>query len=240
MAPAGRPEAAEPAGILAAIAGYARRLARRAGPALSFAFACIAVSLWGFGELAEDVLEGERFAIDEALLGIAHASAGPTLDAVFVALSAMGFAWGVIPADVLLVGTLFLKRRLREAMFAVSAIGGSALLNVVAKRSFRRERPAYWESIAPETSYSFPSAHAMGSATLGCVLVVLAWRTPARIPILLVTTAFVVGVGASRVYLGVHFPTDVLAGWAAACAWVAFCGALILGSRQSDGRRSST
>jgi undecaprenyl-diphosphatase len=216
---AGRPDPPAAADAVADEIGFARRLVRRVGGRLVVAFACIALPLWLFGELAEDVIEGEPFGFDEPLLRLAHAASGPEADAVFLALSAVGFGWGVIPVDIALVLGLSLRRRFREATFAALALGGSALLNIVAKHSFRRDRPALWESIAPESTYSFPSGHAMGSATLACTLVALAWHTRLRAPALVLAIPFVAGVGLSRVYLGVHYPSDIVAGWTAALAW---------------------
>src|SRR5690606_4052086 len=110
-----------------------------------------------------------------------------------------------------LVLLLLALRRWRHAVFAAVATGGSALLNIAAKQLFARDRPSLWESIAPETSYSFPSGHAMGSMTLALVLVLLAWHTRARWWVLAAMAVFVPMVGLSRVYLGVHYPSDILA-----------------------------
>jgi membrane-associated phospholipid phosphatase len=97
---------------------------------------------------------------------------------------------------------------------------GSLALNLAAKAYFARTRPDLWLSLAPETTYSFPSGHAMGSATLAVALALLAWHTPWRWPVAAAGALFVVLVGLSRVYLGVHYPSDILAGWMAATAWV--------------------
>lgn len=234
----GRPEAHGAADAVADEIGFARRLLRRIGRRLIVAFVCIALPLWLFGELAEDVLEREPFGFDAPLLAFAHAASAPGADAVFLVLSALGFAWGVVPADIALVLGLSLRRRFREATFAALALGGSALLNLAAKHSFRRDRPEVWHSIAPETTYSFPSAHAMGSATLACILVALAWRTRLRSLSLALGIPFVAGVGLSRVYLGVHYPSDIVAGWTAAVAWtLAVYFAVYRGGRRPWGRQ---
>ena len=88
-----------------------------------------------------------------------------------------------------------------------------------AKQLFARERPSLWASIAPEDNFSFPSGHAMGSMTLACVLVLLAWPTRWRWWVAGAMALFVPMVGLSRVYLGVHWASDVAAGWAAGAAW---------------------
>ena len=185
------------------------------------AFVGVLLPLWGFGELAEDLRAGEVFFFDAPLLQFAHSLAGDGWNSFFVRVSALGYLYGVIPVDVGLVLALAWRQKLREGLFAGFAIIGSVLLNLGAKQLFARERPSLWESIAPESSFSFPSGHAMGSMTLACVLVLLAWRTRWRWPVLAATSIFVALVGLSRVYLGVHYPSDILAGWTAAITWTA-------------------
>src|SRR5690606_17364220 len=92
-----------------------------------------------------------------------------------------------------------------------------------------------WPPLAPETSFSFPSGHAMQSMALATALLVLAWNTRWRWPVLLAGAAFTGIVGLSRVYLGVHFPSDVLAGWCASLAWAV--GLALLFRRRGRGRR---
>lgn len=238
MAPPSPEPGAQVSETLKAPARVGRRVLHRHGLRLAVVFLCIALPLWSFGELAEEVAEGEPFAFDVPVLQAMHALASTGADNVFLALSAIGYSKGVVPADILLVLALAVRRHPRSALFAAIATGGSGLLNVAAKHVFHRARPDLWLSIAPESTYSFPSGHAMGSATLACTLVCLAWDTRWRWPVLAAAIPFVIGVGLSRVYLGVHYPSDVLAGWSAAIGWtlgvrfIAFRRGLVTGSER--------
>ena len=198
------------------IAGLFREHGRR----LLLLFLCLLAPLWLFVELADEIHELEDFYFDDALLWHAHALSSPTLDRFFVVVSALGYQWGVVPADIALTLGLLVARRWREATFAGVSLGGSALLNMATKQFFQRDRPALWESIAPEHTFSFPSGHAMGSATLAMVVVLLCWHTRFRWPTVVLAALFALTVGASRIYLGVHYPSDILGGWAAGIAWV--------------------
>ena len=197
------------------VAGLLRRNGRR----IVLLLLGMLLPLWVFAELADEVHELEQFVFDDPILLRAHALAGPGLDGFFVAISRVGYE-GVVAIDLLVVLTILAMRRWREATFAAVAFVGSALLNLGAKQFFQRDRPTLWESISPEDSFSFPSGHAMGSMTLAATLVLLAWPTRWRWPVLALMALFAVLVGYSRVYLGVHFPSDILAGWMAGAAWV--------------------
>ena len=196
-------------------------LLRERGLRMLLLFAGVLAPLWLFVELADEVHELENFFFDDPLLWRMHALASPALDRFFVGISAAGYQYGVIPVDIAIVLGLLAWRRWREALFAASSFIGSALLNLATKQFFQRDRPSLWDSIAPEHTFSFPSGHAMGSMTLSKVVFLLAWRTRWRRPAALAALAFVLLVGLSRVYLGVHYPSDILGGWAAGMAWVA-------------------
>ncbi|HEV8695769.1 MAG TPA: phosphatase PAP2 family protein [Lysobacter sp.] len=196
---------------------------RRYGLRLLLLFIGVLLPLWGFAELADEVREGEPFVFDEPILRFAHNMATSGFDQTFLMFSALGYQWGVVPFDFALVLILAIKRRAREGLFAGLALGGSALLNLTTKQLFARERPSLWESIAPETTFSFPSGHAMGSMTLAWVCLLLTWRTPWRWPVAAAALTFTTLVGLSRVYLGVHYPSDILAGWTAASVWAVCC-----------------
>ena len=142
---------------------------------LALFFIGVLLPLWLFAELADEVRELETMAFDESLLLWLRNRAAPGLDAFFVFISQVGYAWGVIPVDIGLCLALLALRRWRQAVFAIAALGGSALLNLATKAFFQRDRPSLWESIAPEGTWSFPSGHAMGSMTLAAVVVLLCW-----------------------------------------------------------------
>ena len=200
-----------------------RSFLRRRGGRLLLLFTGVLLPLWGFAELADEVHEAEAFGFDEPVLQLAHSLARDGFDRWFLLFSALGYEYGVVPFDIALVLALAWRRRFRESIFAAAALGGSALLNLATKQVFARARPALWESIAPESSYSCPSGHAMGSMTLAVVLVLLAWPTRWRWLAVVAMAFFVAMVGLSRIYLGVHYPSDILAGWAAALVWVVGC-----------------
>ena len=225
----------EPAQAVTAVredARFGAAFLRRHGLRMLLFFIGVLLPLWGFGELAGKLREGGAFPFDAPLLRLAHTLGSHGPDRFFVVLSALGYQWGVVPFDALLVLWLGLKRWMREGLFTGVAVIGSALLNLGSKQLFARERPSLWDSIAPETTYSFPSGHAMGSMTLAWVLVLLAWHTRWRVPVLAGATAFTVLVGVSRVYLGVHYPSDILAGWAAASIWTVGAYLLVFRDRR--------
>jgi undecaprenyl-diphosphatase len=205
-------------------ARYGAAFLRVYGMRLLLVFAGIGLPLWGFGELVDELREGEAFPFDEPVLLFAHDMARAGFDRFFLLASDLGYT-GVIVADTVLVLALVLRRRLRASLFAAVATVGSMLLNVAAKHVFARVRPALWDSIAPETTFSFPSGHAMGSITLAWVAVLLWWQLEGdrwrawRWPVAALALAFTLAVGLSRIYLGVHYPSDILAGWTAATVW---------------------
>ena len=200
--------------------GYGLRSLHKHGWRMVLWFVCLLLPLWGFASLVGELHEKEVFPFDAPVLNMLHAMATPTLDGFFVLMTQLGHLWGVVPLDLIVLLSLALRRRFRDGLFFGIAVTGSAVLDIVAKNYFARMRPDLWLSLRPETTYSFPSGHAMGSATLGMALIILCWPTRWRWPITVASLVFVLLVGVSRVYLGVHYPSDILAGWSAAIAWV--------------------
>ena len=200
--------------------GYGLRFLRKHGWRMLLWFFCLLLPPWGFAALVGEVHEREVFAFDAPVLNMLHAMATPTRDSFFVLMSNLGYLWGVVPLDVIVLLWLALRRRYRDGLFFGLAVIGSVVLNIAVKNYFARARPSLWLSIMPETTYSFPSGHAMASATLGVALILLYWPTRWRWPVTIAAFAFGVLVGVSRIYLGVHYPSDILAAWMAAIAWV--------------------
>ncbi len=181
----------------------------------------VMMPLIAFGGLAEEVWNHETFTWDTTILEFLHRHATPVLDSIMLAVTRVGDAQLLGGLVALGLVALMYTRRNRDAIFTAVAIGGAAVLNPVLKAGFQRPRPQLWATLTPEHDFSFPSGHAMGSMAVVLALVVLAWPTRWRWPVIVLGMVFVVLVGVSRVYLGVHFPSDVLAGWGAALAWVA-------------------
>jgi membrane-associated phospholipid phosphatase len=184
-------------------------------------FIGVLIPLWVFGELADEVLEREDLFFDRPILLFLHSYATPLFDQFMLLCSLLGYQYGVIPIDLAVAALLIVRRRWGDMLFWSFAVGGAALLNLAAKHSFGRARPDLWISIAPEPTLSFPSGHAMGSMACVAAAIVLLWPTRWRVPLLMAGVPFVFLVGLSRVYLGVHYPSDILAGWTASLAWVA-------------------
>lgn len=193
---------------------------RRRWQRLLLVFAGIALPLSLFAELAEEIHEADPLGFDEPLLELARSLHSASADEAMLLASQLGYLWGVVPLALGVLLGLLAFGRIRRAVYFALAVGGSAALNLLAKAVFARDRPSLWLPIAPEHSYSFPSGHAMGAMSFCAAVVLMLWFTRWRWPALALGAAFTLWVGASRVYLGVHYPSDILAGWAAALVWV--------------------
>jgi undecaprenyl-diphosphatase len=183
-------------------------------------FIGVLVPLYLFGSLAEDVVEHEVFFFDRPILLFAYSQASPWLDAVMYVFTRAGSSFVLAPFDIAVFFVLMWRRHRTAAAFWVLAVAGAALLNLLAKQAFARTRPDLWISVLPETTYSFPSGHAMQSMAVVAAFTLLVWRTRWKWVTMALGALFVAMVGLSRVYWGVHYPSDILAGWVAALAWV--------------------
>jgi membrane-associated phospholipid phosphatase len=176
--------------------------------------------LFVFGELAEDVWENKGgFPWDLPILLAIHSTAQPQLDVFASIVTKLGVFWGVFPVATIIALALLAKRRWHQLAYLVTTLLGSIIINRTAKVLLHRVRPHLWESPAPELDYGFPSGHAMSSMTLVAVLVILTWGSRWCWLVLIAGGVFVLAIGWTRLYLGVHFPSDILAGWTVSIAW---------------------
>jgi undecaprenyl-diphosphatase len=193
-------------------------------------FALIAGGTLAFIALAEDVTEGDTRAFDQrVLLALRNASNperpwGPTWLGEFGRdISALGSAGVLALLTAAVVGFLLLQGKRRLALLMLAAVVSGTVLEVVLKEAFGRARPDLVPLGAAVYTYSFPSGHSMMSAvvylTLGALLARALPTRGLKAYVLALAVATAILVGTSRVYLAVHWPTDVLAGWAAGAAW---------------------
>ncbi len=181
-----------------------------------------------FAKIAEDVVQRESVRFDHAVSLALHRLATPPLDLVMRASTVIGSA-PVVLAVLLAVIVWSIRRRDRRAAGALLAVAaGTEGLNVVLKFAFHRPRPSLWALVGFH-GYSFPSGHAMAAVAIyGMVAVVVARLRPSlRMLVGVLAPLLALLVGISRVYLGAHWPTDVLAGFAAG-AFVLAVGVYVL------------
>jgi undecaprenyl-diphosphatase len=203
-------------------------------------FAGVLLPLALFGMLAEDVAERESFPFDRPILLFVHAMASPFLDTAMYWITQAGSALVLVPFNTVVLAWLMKRRQRDTAAFWAIAVVGAAVINFAAKNLFTRVRPSMWLSRMAETTYSFPSGHAMSTMAAVTVLCVLLWPTRWRWPVLGVGGLYVALVGTSRVYFGVHYPSDILAGWAASLAWVVGVKLLLDHRQRRSGGRGDT
>jgi undecaprenyl-diphosphatase len=183
-------------------------------------FLGVLVPLCGMALLARWVVHPQPPWWDTAILEWIHGHATAERDRVAEWITDLGTTLGVVPVTSALVLYLLARRRSAQALFVLLSMVGAWLLNDAAKAFYGRERPALWNSATRQMWFGFPSGHAMSSMALGTVLTILAWHTRARWLVLALSMLFVLAVSGSRLYLGVHYPSDVLAAWLASLAWV--------------------
>ena len=194
----------------------------------------VLVGIWGFVELADDVLGGETLAFDRAMfLKMRNASdpsdpLGPKwVEELFRDFTALGGVGVLVLVTLAAAGFLAMERKLGSVILLLGAVGGGVLLVTLLKMGFDRPRPDLVAHRVYAHMSSFPSGHSKLSAvtylTLGGLLARVHPRRWVRTYLLLLAALLTFLVGISRVYLGVHWPTDVLAGWTAGASWALLC-----------------
>lgn len=193
--------------------------------AIGFALVLGAAAL--FAEIAEHLGPGAAMSLaDEALTAAIRSHVSAATLGVFAALTHFGDVRVLTLLGTGVVLLLWWQRRRALALGWVIALGGNALLNPLLKRVFERVRPVHEQGLINELGWSFPSGHTSGATVAYGMLIYVAIRTlPAawHMPAALAATALAFTVGCSRVFLQVHFASDVLAGFASGAAWLTVC-----------------
>jgi undecaprenyl-diphosphatase len=201
-------------------------------PLASLAF--IAASLYVFAQIADEVTEGKFVRFDETILRALRNPAdladpiGPRwVETIFLDITALGSTTVLTLICASVIGFLLIDGKRGAALFVLMAVAGGALLSTAAKFMFARPRPELVAHLVDVSSYSFPSGHALSSAvtylTLGALLMRTQRHKRVKAYLLGVAVLLTLLIGASRVYLGVHWPSDVLAGWFLGAAWAMLC-----------------
>jgi undecaprenyl-diphosphatase len=217
--------------VLRFIARYAHSAYATFGIFLLIGAAIAIAGTWAFAELAGHVSSGGTQAFDDAVLTWLGQHRAKPLDAFMLDVTALGTS--SVVAMVVGVAALFLwlsQHKHSAILLLVSTFGG-VLLNNLLKLGFSRPRPDIIPWATTATFYSFPSGHAMSATVVYSTVAYLAGRLQrshrARLAITLVATAVISIICLSRLYLGVHFPSDVVAGVIIGLAWAGFCMATL-------------
>lgn len=187
-----------------------------------------------FAKLASEVMEGETDGFDRKLLlamrnpaDLTHPAGPAWLEILFRDLTSLGSVPCVGLVAAIVVGFLWVTGRMAAARLVLVSVSVGALLSIALKLFFQRPRPELFPHGVETQLTSFPSGHAMLAAvvylTLGALLAHVQTQPRVRSYCLAVAIGLTLLIGVSRVYLGVHWPTDVLAGWCIGAAWAMAC-----------------
>jgi undecaprenyl-diphosphatase len=222
----------------------ARRLRSTESRLLVLGIVFVIAGTAGLFLLGESVLRGETQRFDEWAVDMLRDRNDPSLGrgphwlrGAVRDVTALGSTTIVSIVSLIVLGFALLRRNFRLAVVIFGAAGGGLVLNTLLKELYDRPRPAL-PHVAGMTSFSFPSGHAMVSATiylaLAAVLAVREERLVLRAYLLAVGCALALMVGLSRIYLGVHYPTDVLGGWLAGVIWAVLCALASWATRRAE------
>jgi membrane-associated phospholipid phosphatase len=188
-------------------------------------FVALAIAVWQ---------NGGSLSWDAPILLAIHQTAQTHLDTFAARLTDLGNYEGVVPVTLVIAIILLILKRRQQSIYLLTAILGCYILSPTVKILLHRARPSLWQSAYPLPSdYAFPSGHAMSSMTLVVALMVLSWNYRWRWLVSIAGSLFVIAIAWTRLYLGVHFPSDVLAGWMLSIAW-AMGISLLFPPRQSE------
>lgn len=192
---------------------------------LILGFVLAVSALWFFAWIAEEMLEGSTAQFDSQVRSLVHAHSTGQVTAVMKFLTLFGSSLVMTPLALLALTLCYIRREFHALKMLAATFAGALVLELLLKSIFHRVRPAPFFDILRPASYSFPSGHALFSFCFFAGLLVVISprlaRPKAKIVLWLISVVLIFGIGFSRIYLGVHYPSDVLAGYAAGLVWVA-------------------
>jgi membrane-associated phospholipid phosphatase len=194
---------------------------RKQGIWLIVYLAILGIIAW----LCTEVWEKEAFSLDRSLLLWIHQFANPQLDRVMLFITSLGNPGMVVTIFISTIAWLVMKRQYTDGIRFTVVCAGGVIINQVMKLFFAKPRPELWTRLISEHSFSFPSGHAVGSMVVyGFIAYILAKELPIyRTYIYAAASILIIAIGFSRLYLGVHYPTDIIAGYGIGFLWLATC-----------------
>jgi membrane-associated phospholipid phosphatase len=177
-----------------------------------------------FAWIAEEMLEGDTARFDLRVTTLVHARSTSQLTAAMKALTVLGSSLVMAPLALLTLLVCYFRRDFDALKTLATTFVGALLFELLLKPAFHRARPVPFFDLPVPASFSFPSGHALFSfcffATLAALLSARVTRRATKFAYWFILLALSLGIGFSRIYLGVHYPSDVLAGYAAGVVWV--------------------
>lgn len=218
-------------GAIRAISGVAKNFYATFGIFLLAGGLVAVAGTYAFAKFAGRVRSGSTLAFDESVLRWIQAHHSPRLDAIMVEITFLGTGTVVMMIVAIAGMFLWLTKHRFSAMLLLIATGGGIVLNTLLKVGFTRPRPQVFAWGTSVVSWSFPSGHAMSAAVAYGTVAYLAARLQQRhlhrVVTLVWAAVMIVLISVSRLYLGVHYPSDVLAGVIIGLAWAGFCMATL-------------
>ena len=194
------------------------------GALLLVGLVATSVMMLTIAEVHEHIYGARLMRLDERIQGDVHGDTTPGLTRVMLWLTDIGSPKVLIPAIPLLAGLLWWRRLRHAGLLLLVATGGSGLLVLLLKLHFRRVRPDLPWAFAHEPSYSFPSGHSVLAVVVYGTLLYIGMRrlprTWERVAVCVLAVTLILGIGTSRIYLGVHYPSDVAAGYFVGAVWL--------------------
>jgi undecaprenyl-diphosphatase len=236
--------AAAPLPRLSRVRSAFKAMADRLGPRMGVGLLAAVIVTVLFAVLASEMREGETQRFDDALRMTVYGVASPRATTVFRAITQLGSPLFLLPLTIVF-SLIFLRlRRIRGAILLTATMVGVSLLNWILKAVFQRPRPLPFFGLTVPASYSFPSGHSLAAFCFyGALAALVTARMRSTFWSALVwagAVVVIVGVGFSRLYLGVHYPSDIIGGYATGFVWVLTVASADRMFRRADKRGVTT